>query len=207
MSFAPQFQPTGGFTFDPSSRSGQPLHANVFRPPASPSASSYNLAKSTGSLFSDISMSTAQSAGAAKRKRTRMEDSTPLDWNANMDEIEARGEGRSREFRRALGPKSDPEPDSQSWRGPATRSAPMLTGWNLFSLQTIGDMVGKVWEFCKKGAFRGFHAGGGQGYNVNGAIVTETTGTSSPPGPDASRPLADDTPMDPELPAYFPPVS
>ncbi|KAK4099719.1 hypothetical protein N658DRAFT_452860, partial [Parathielavia hyrcaniae] len=239
MSFAPQFQPTGGFGFDPS-RSGQPLHANVFRPPPSPSTSSYNLAKSTGSLFSDISMSAAQSTGTAKRKRTGTRESTPLGWNTNMEEADVRDEGRSREFRytlagqistpagppagvenglledsvysdvdyrRALGPKSDLTADFPSGRERSPTNTPGLTGWSLFSLQTIGDVVGKVWEFCKNGAFRGFHAGGGQGYNVNGATVTQTTGTPLPPSPETRCPFADATPVDPELPAYFPPVS
>ncbi|RDW58106.1 hypothetical protein BP6252_13517 [Coleophoma cylindrospora] len=38
-------------------------------------------------------------------------------------------------------------------------------GWNLTRM--VGGVVGKVWEFCKTSAFRGFHAGGGKGYNMD----------------------------------------
>ncbi|KAG7287405.1 hypothetical protein NEMBOFW57_006916 [Staphylotrichum longicolle] len=65
-------------------------------------------------------------------------------------------------------------------------------------------MVGKVWEFCKKGAFKGFHAGGGQGYNVSGSTVTETTGDPWGSEPDAPVQSAEDTPMVEEAPAYAP---
>lgn len=240
MSFAPQFQAPGGFGFDTSARAGQPLHANIFRPPPSPTSSSYNLGKSTGSLFSDISMSNAQHMGTAKRKRARTRESTPLDWHMNMDGAnDGREEEKTREFRytlagqisttpagppvgaenglledsvysdvdyrRALGPKTT-EAESPSLGVPANRiiDAPPLTGWSLFSLQTIGDMVGKVWDFCTKGAFRGFQAGGGQGYNVNGATVTETTGKPWGPEPDTPIQPAEDSRMAQDAPAYFP---
>ncbi|KAL2022896.1 hypothetical protein VTK56DRAFT_4427 [Thermocarpiscus australiensis] len=213
MSFAAQSYVPGAFNFDTSAPPGQTLHANVFRPPRSPSASSYNLAKSTGSLYSDISMSATQAMVTAKRKRTSTRESTPMEWNLNMDSTNDGREGeQSREhrytlagqisttpagaavgaqnglledsvysdvdYRRALGPKAIPETNSPSVPSPfETKSnSPTLAGWSLFSLQTIGDMVGKVWEFCKNGAFRGFHAGGGKGYDVNGSTVTETTG-------------------------------
>ncbi|KAK3903254.1 hypothetical protein C8A05DRAFT_14758 [Staphylotrichum tortipilum] len=243
MSFAPQFQAHGGFNFDPSARPGQPLHANIFRPP-SPSASGYNMAKSTGSLFSDISMSTAQHTGTAKRKRARTRESTPLDWHMNLDgggdvrEVEKSREFRYTlagqisttpavpapgaengvledsvysdvDYRRALGPKTLFGADSPSLLPvppSAGMSASSPAAWSLFSLQTIGDMVGKVWEFCKKGAFRGFQAGGGQGYNVDGSTVTETTGTTWPTQPEtppAPQP-SEDTHMTEEVPAYIP---
>ncbi|KAI9742922.1 MAG: hypothetical protein M1818_003651 [Claussenomyces sp. TS43310] len=38
-------------------------------------------------------------------------------------------------------------------------------GWSKTALEVVGGVVGKVWEFCKAGAFRGFVAGGGTGYN------------------------------------------
>lgn len=40
-------------------------------------------------------------------------------------------------------------------------------GWSKVALEVVGGVVGKVWEFCKNGAFRGFHAGGGKGFTVN----------------------------------------
>ncbi|EAQ87615.1 hypothetical protein CHGG_04234 [Chaetomium globosum CBS 148.51] len=210
MSFPPQFHPPGAFHFDTSTTPGQPLHANVFRPPPSPTASSYNLAKSTGSLLSDISMPTAPHTGTAKRKRARTRESTPLDWHMNMEgAFDGREEEKGRESRRALGPKAIPEAESPSTQIPLDRTsnAPSSAAWSLFSLQTIEDMVGKVWEFCTKGAFRGFQAGGGQGYTVNGATVTETTGHSWGPESDTPIRLYEDTPMTQATPSYFLPAS
>lgn len=44
-------------------------------------------------------------------------------------------------------------------------------GWNIprTALEVVGGVVGKVWEFCKTSAFRGFHAGGGKGYTITSA--------------------------------------
>lgn len=39
------------------------------------------------------------------------------------------------------------------------------TGWGL--LGVVGGVVGKVWQFCKAGAFSGFSAGGGQKYEMD----------------------------------------
>ncbi|KAK4144581.1 uncharacterized protein C8A04DRAFT_11401 [Dichotomopilus funicola] len=211
MSFPPQFQSPGGFKVDAVTRPGEPLHANIFRPP-SPTSSSYNLAKSTGSLLSDISMPNAPATGTMKRKRATMRDPTPLNWGMNMDgTYDSREEHRNQAFRytlagqistspaelpagaenglledsvysdvdyrRALGPKAMLEAESPSDQTlPALDTVAPVASWSLLSLQTIGEMVGKVWEFCKKGAFRGFQAGGGQAYNMDGATVTETTG-------------------------------
>lgn len=232
MSFASQFHMPGAFNFDASAVPGQPLHANIFRPPPSPSASSYNLAKSTGSLYSDISMSTVPPTGLAKRKRMSPRESTPMDWNIAVDSAEGREQEKSREirytlagqisatpgaapagadnglleesvysdvdYRRALGPK--PEAESPSDQVPVPRS----TGWSLFPFQMIGDVVGKVWEFCKNGAFRGFHAGGGTGYNVNGSTVTETTGNTWTAQPDTAAQPTESSPVYQQPPAYLP---
>jgi hypothetical protein len=43
-------------------------------------------------------------------------------------------------------------------------------GWSRMALEVVGGVVGKVWEFCKMGAFRGFHAGGGKGYTVKNSV-------------------------------------
>lgn len=40
-------------------------------------------------------------------------------------------------------------------------------GWSKTAFEVVGGVVGKVWEFCKKGAFRGFHAGADKGYIVS----------------------------------------
>jgi hypothetical protein len=42
---------------------------------------------------------------------------------------------------------------------------PRNVGWSKVAIEVVGGVVGKVWEFCKAGAFRGFTAGGGKAYN------------------------------------------
>lgn len=46
-------------------------------------------------------------------------------------------------------------------------------GWGSFAFSTIGGVVGRVWEFCKTGSFRGFRAGGGKAYTMNSGRVEE----------------------------------
>lgn len=73
------------------------------------------------------------------------------------------------DYRRALGPHrmyeahegheasvNQPEVD-------VSARTPALEQWTV--LHVLGNVVGKVWEFCKAGAFRGFHAGGGVSYD------------------------------------------
>ncbi|MCJ1253770.1 hypothetical protein MMC24_001583 [Lignoscripta atroalba] len=45
-------------------------------------------------------------------------------------------------------------------------SSPTHGGWSKAVFTVVGGVAGKVWEFCKAGAFRGFYAGGGQGYAI-----------------------------------------
>jgi hypothetical protein len=40
------------------------------------------------------------------------------------------------------------------------------TGWSKVALNVVGGVVGKVWEFCKAGAFAGFTSGGGTRYGA-----------------------------------------
>ncbi|KAB5555098.1 hypothetical protein GE09DRAFT_148711 [Coniochaeta sp. 2T2.1] len=228
MAFATEFHMPGAY-FDPATpaATGQPLSATMFRPPMSPSASSsvYNLAKSTGSLYSDVSMANNNTPSVgAKRKRTRAEvsrASTPnADWNMNMDgacdpreeETPARQQqlntagGREIrytlagqidtpsgppphttngiledsvysdiDYRRALGskrPHDDLDSPSTAFSGLRLETpnagpvTPRQVGWSSLALSTIGGVVGKVWEFCKAGGFRGFQAGGGERYAI-----------------------------------------
>lgn len=231
MAFPADFHMPGAYHFDPAAPSSQPLSATVFRPPMSPSASSsiYNLAKSTGSLYSDVSMANTPCAGA-KRKRARPEPSrasTPnADWNMNMDgagdvrdeekpsagadagadateirytlagQIDTPGGAPTSsqdgilggsaysdiDYRRALGSKRQrDELESPSIQFSALRLetpapvTPHPVGWSTLALSTIGGVVGKVWDFCKKGGFRGFQAGGGDRYGPSG-ICTPTKG-------------------------------
>ncbi|KAK0627541.1 hypothetical protein B0T14DRAFT_535322 [Immersiella caudata] len=212
MSFATEFHVPGAYRFDSTTRAGSALNAGIFRPP-SPSS---NLAKSTGSLYSDLSMSNTAFNGTTKRKRQSTRESTPVDWNMNMD---GANDGRHEErkvaggrqfrytlagqinatplgapngadngiledsvysdvdYRRALGPKQNcDEVESPSvqfeMESPLSdeRKVPASLGWSTLALQ----VVGKVWEFCKTGSFRGFHAGGGTGYDITTPTPTPT---------------------------------
>ncbi|KAI0109754.1 hypothetical protein F4814DRAFT_424516 [Daldinia grandis] len=77
------------------------------------------------------------------------------------------------DYRRALGPKCVPakiEPSAINATSTILPSSPPRTrqtnGWGSIALSTIGGVVGKVFQFCKTGMFRGFYAGGGRGYGI-----------------------------------------
>ncbi|KAK3687689.1 hypothetical protein B0T22DRAFT_136565 [Podospora appendiculata] len=258
MSFAREFHMPGAYQYDPTpaATSSQALSAGIFRPPVSPDASSYNLARSTGSLFSDMSMSTTPAAGAAKRKRMSTRESTPVEWNMNMDgahdmrdEDRTQGAGRQIrytlagqinttpagpphgaecgiledsiysdvDYRRALGPKricSDLDLTSgrltDAHPSQSTQNTVSSPGWSAFAFpfQTIGGVMGKVWEFCTKGAFRGFHAGVGDGYEVRGPSPTASqTGKPWSNEPDIPTLESEETLVDPEPPEPSPHAS
>lgn len=86
MAFANQFHMPGSFHLEGSGASTA-LNANMFRPPVSPSTSSYNLAKSTGSLLSDNSMATNSTNAAPRlgRKRTHDESNSRGLSNLKME--------------------------------------------------------------------------------------------------------------------------
>lgn len=242
MAFASEFHMPGAYRFaDGQTPTGQPLSHTMVRPPMSPSASSsvYNLAKSTGSLYSDMSMATPITPGAnsTKRKRTRARESTPMtDW-MNMDGAgDARDDGdkirytlagqietpgtaplsaggildesmySDVNYRRELGPKRGRD----EMESPASNTA-QTGGWSTLALHTIGGVVGKVWEFCTTGAFRGFHAGGGKGYEMGGIAGQETqegekSGTTWPNEQSLPTPFTDNgiPSSGPNLPGNFP---
>ncbi|CAI4214934.1 unnamed protein product [Parascedosporium putredinis] len=89
-------------------------------------------------------------------------------------------------YRRALAPDYDTMMDSPSGLfGPIAMPqppTPSSAGWSRFALGAIGGVVGKVWEFCKAGAFKGFIAGGGKG-----VPAFATTPDSTPSRPAAKR--------------------
>jgi hypothetical protein len=39
--------------------------------------------------------------------------------------------------------------------------------WGNFVFSIVGGVAGKMWEFCTAGAFTGFYAGGGKGYDID----------------------------------------
>ncbi|KAI1182167.1 hypothetical protein F5B17DRAFT_210722 [Nemania serpens] len=75
------------------------------------------------------------------------------------------------DYRRALGSKRycDDGLDSPASRPVIIDSGNQTSsgGWSSFAISTIGGVVGKVWEFCKNGPFRGFSAGGGRAYAIS----------------------------------------
>ncbi|KAK8105669.1 uncharacterized protein PG998_003857 [Apiospora kogelbergensis] len=212
MSFGPQIAMSGAFHFEaPNGASPvSGVHAGVFRPPMSPSASSsVFLTKSTGSLMSDASTP----ATYVNRKRQRPGEATPTQngmtnggniGNSNMGPRRISGGREIRytlggqietpngmvqkqlgggdmesstysdiDYRRALGsnhPHDEFEspPSGQNRTDlPREPQETQANGWSNFAFNAIGGVVGKVWEFCKTGAFRGFYGGGGRGFDAH----------------------------------------
>ncbi len=50
-------------------------------------------------------------------------------------------------------------------------------GWGRVVFNVVGEVAGRVWQFCRVGAFRGFYAGGGQGYAMPGYERDENQGS------------------------------
>ncbi|KAK7927499.1 hypothetical protein PG985_004497 [Apiospora marii] len=79
------------------------------------------------------------------------------------------------DYRRALGSQRAQDELESTAPGQSRTDLPMEMepqaaqprGWSAFALNTIGGVVGKVWEFCKTGAFRGFYAGGGRAFDAH----------------------------------------
>ncbi|KAF7560956.1 hypothetical protein G7046_g3219 [Stylonectria norvegica] len=83
-------------------------------------------------------------------------------------------------YRKALGSKREREEMERSSLGPMPlftlpSQPPASQGWGSFAFNTLGGVVGRVWEFCTTSAFRGFHAGGGRGFEITAAGVQETS--------------------------------
>lgn len=218
MAFGNQFHMPGACPFE-GPGAASTLNANIFRPPVSPTTSSYNLSKSTGSLLSDNSMATGSTTPAPRlgRKRTHDESnyrargflSLNTDGGARDLPLEDRAGGEHRyvlagqidtpgaqvapqsledsmysdvDYRRALGPKRPYDEGGRLSLGPVNPEtgepmSPRTAGWTTFAFQAIGGVVGKVWEFCKggAGAFRGFQAGGGKAFELNGQPIPVLT--------------------------------
>lgn len=219
------------------------LNANMFRPPASPTTSSYNLSKSTGSLLSDNSMATNTTnphIHKLARKRTHDESNgrsrgfLGLDTGGALShepmEDSARGEHRYTlagqietpgtqvnsqggmleeslysdvDYRRALGSKRSHQEGELVDPRTGEPVNPRSAGWTTFAFQAIGGVVGKVWEFCKggAGAFRGFQAGGGKAYEINGEPVPTLV---PEPSPQAITPIEPHTTL--ETPPFVTPT-
>ncbi|KND92240.1 hypothetical protein TOPH_02993 [Tolypocladium ophioglossoides CBS 100239] len=106
---------------------------------------------------------------------------TPHGGGCGPHDSDAGGLGESMysdsNYRRALGSKrrrEDLDVDTSDLSRPtplfALPASPVSARpWSTVAFSTIGGVVGKVWEFCKAGAFKGFYAGGGRGYEVGAA--------------------------------------
>ncbi|KOS20446.1 hypothetical protein ESCO_005380 [Escovopsis weberi] len=57
------------------------------------------------------------------------------------------------------------------------------TGWGSLAISTIGGVVGRFWEFCKIGSFKGFSAGGGASYQLtpSGSLAEVRPALPTPP--------------------------
>lgn len=60
------------------------------------------------------------------------------------------------------------------------------TGWGTTAISVVGGVVGRVWEFCKAGAFKGFYAGGGRGFAMTETGAVVDTDPTLPPADDYS---------------------
>ena len=77
-------------------------------------------------------------------------------------------------YRRALGSKrrrdevdSEPAGPTPLFRLPAQGPVSPPRGWGSFAADTLGGVFGRVWHFCRAGGtFKGFYAGGGEGFAV-----------------------------------------
>lgn len=54
------------------------------------------------------------------------------------------------------------------------------SNWSTVAV-TIGDVVGRMWQFCKAGAVSGFYAGGGQGFRMTAPRGSSSSSSSRPP--------------------------
>ncbi|KAF4997893.1 hypothetical protein FGRMN_3532 [Fusarium graminum] len=82
------------------------------------------------------------------------------------------------DYRRALGSKRVHDDIDHNDAGPTELfSLPpqpvQSQGWGSFAVSTLGGVVGRVWEFCTTGSFRGFQAGGGRSFTMKGGRVEE----------------------------------
>ncbi|GAD95878.1 conserved hypothetical protein [Paecilomyces variotii No. 5] len=87
---------------------------------------------------------------------------------------------------------------------PSTASPKANTGWGRAVFSVVGGVAGKVWDFCWSGAFRGFYAGGGQGYKMT---VTTSSGPEQSTWEAVSHPddvFASETRVETPVPGQFP---
>jgi hypothetical protein len=228
MTYSSQYYMPGAF-FDSQ---GSGVHPSVFRPPVSPSASSsVHLGKSTVSVQSEV---TTPAAHAKRKRTythngpSQQQQQQPASRGpANPDhfplagQLETpggfQGDGESTvleeslysdyDFRRALGSKpSQTAAESPACGQPTQLIRPVEppAGWSRVAFNTLGGVVGKVWEFCTASAFKGFYAGGGTGYSIEDPASTDLSNgaatDNSPRDYFSSRTAGDSTPVPGDFP-------
>ncbi|KAI9709865.1 MAG: hypothetical protein M1812_007573 [Candelaria pacifica] len=87
-------------------------------------------------------------------------------------------------------------------------------GWGRVVYSVVGGVAGKVWEFCRAGAFRGFYAGGGTGFHIRSPWqyqqdvgsswqVVDEKRTPSWPATRSPTPLPGQFPVEDYIPDYM----
>ena len=79
------------------------------------------------------------------------------------------------DYRRMLGtkrPRDDIDPNESFFGlGPlAQQQQPPAQSWGSLAVTAFGGVVGRIWQFCTAGSFKGFHAGGGRGYDLRPSV-------------------------------------
>lgn len=83
-------------------------------------------------------------------------------------ELSVSGNTRKR-TRRDSGYSTTYNPDEEA------KSQSAAVSWS----RAVINVVGKVWDFCWSGAFRGFYAGGGRGYDMTPSSLPQLEGTNT----------------------------
>ncbi|KAK4966973.1 hypothetical protein LTR66_012017 [Elasticomyces elasticus] len=92
---------------------------------------------------------------------------------------------RERNGRGRILPQSpDDEPDSS---------------WSKLVLGTLGFVAGKMWSLCRDGAFRGFYAGGGKGYDLPAPYADSALGAHDSHGRQLHQPPSSYLPSEEEF--------
>lgn len=110
-------------------------------------------------------------------------------------------------YRKALGSKrSRDEAEMSDGTGPTRLfnlppTPQRSPGWSSLAFSTLGGVVGKVWEFCKTGAFKGFYAGGGRGFDMQPGDGMYSDNPAHDQGWQQNDQLLDD---DQRIPGHFP---
>lgn len=114
----------------------------------------------------------------------------PPSLESSVESISHKAQGTSRKRSRRDSCVVSPSADGES-------DTPARVGWG----RAVINAVGKVLDLCWSGAFRGFHSGGGKGYDMSAGSPTQfNTSWQSPAASSAEKDLNNRTP----IPGQFP---